>query len=61
MADHVAGSWARSFRVLYFFRAGFSVAWVALVSALASSAAPGGTPAAAGGSSVRPDPPIPIS
>jgi hypothetical protein len=34
----------RSFRVLYFFRAGFSAAWVALVSALASSAAPGGTP-----------------
>jgi uncharacterized membrane protein HdeD (DUF308 family) len=44
MADHVTGSWARSFRVLYFFRAGFSVAWVALVSALASSAAAGGTP-----------------
>ena len=43
-ADHVTGSWARAFRVLYFFRAGFSVAWVALVSALASSAAPGGTP-----------------
>ena len=41
MADHVTGSWARSFRVLYFFRAGFSVA---LVSALASPAAPGGTP-----------------
>jgi hypothetical protein len=44
MADHVTGSWARSFRVLYFFRAGFSVEWVALVSALASSAEPGGTP-----------------
>jgi uncharacterized membrane protein HdeD (DUF308 family) len=44
MADHITDSWVRSVRVLYLFRAGFSVAWVALVSALASSAAPGGTP-----------------
>jgi uncharacterized membrane protein HdeD (DUF308 family) len=44
MAGHVTGSWARSFRALYFFRVGFSVAWVALVSALASSATPGYTP-----------------
>ena len=44
MADHVTGSQVRSFRVLYLFRAGFSVVWVALVSALASPAAPGGTP-----------------
>lgn len=44
MADHITDSWVRSVRVLYLFRVGFSVAWVALVSALASSAAPGGTP-----------------
>jgi uncharacterized membrane protein HdeD (DUF308 family) len=43
-AGHPAGSSARSFRALYFYRAGFSAAWVALVSVLASSAAPGGTP-----------------
>jgi uncharacterized membrane protein HdeD (DUF308 family) len=44
MAGYVTDSWARSFRALYFFRVGFSVAWVALVSALASSATPGYTP-----------------
>lgn len=44
MPDHVTDSWVRSFRVLYSFRAGFSLAWIALVSALASSAAPGGSP-----------------
>jgi hypothetical protein len=44
MADHITDSWVRSVRVLYLFRVGFSVAWVALVSALASWAAPGGTP-----------------
>lgn len=43
-AGHVTHSWARSFRALYFLRAGFSIAWVALVSALASPAAPGDTP-----------------
>lgn len=44
MAGYVPDSWARSFRTLYFFRVGFSVTWVALVSALASSATPGYTP-----------------
>jgi uncharacterized membrane protein HdeD (DUF308 family) len=43
-AGHVTRSWARAFRALYFFRVGFSIAWVALVSTLASSATPGDTP-----------------
>ena len=43
-AGHVTCSWARSFRALYFFRVGFSIAWVALVSTLAWSATPGDTP-----------------
>jgi hypothetical protein len=39
MADHVTGSWARTFRALYFFRVGFSIAWVArgLLVVLAAS------------------------
>jgi uncharacterized membrane protein HdeD (DUF308 family) len=48
-AGHVTDSWARSFRALYFFRAGFSITWVAVVSALASSSAPGNTPGALAG------------
>lgn len=42
-AGHVTHSWARSFRAPYFFRVGFSIAWVALVFMLASSATPGDT------------------
>jgi uncharacterized membrane protein HdeD (DUF308 family) len=49
MAGDLGRSWTRSFRVLYFFRAGFSAAWVALVAALASSTAPGATPGALAG------------
>jgi uncharacterized membrane protein HdeD (DUF308 family) len=48
-ADHVTDSWVRSTRVLYLLRVGFSVMWVALVSVLASSAAPGSTPGALAG------------
>jgi uncharacterized membrane protein HdeD (DUF308 family) len=44
MADQVTGSQVRSTWVLYLFRVAFSVAWVALVSVLASPAAPAGTP-----------------
>lgn len=43
-AGHLTSSSTRSVRVLYFFRAGFSTAWVTLVAALASSATPGEVP-----------------
>jgi uncharacterized membrane protein HdeD (DUF308 family) len=48
-AGHVTHSWVRSFRALYFFRVGFSIAWVALVSTLASPATPGDTPSVLAG------------
>jgi uncharacterized membrane protein HdeD (DUF308 family) len=43
-AGHLTNSWTRSVRALYFFRVGFSVTWVTLVSVLASSATPGDVP-----------------